>query len=501
MHCHRRRYWVGLAVIALGTALGCENKALQNAQTYVAVREYGRAKDILELEIKADPKNVDAYLLLGKIRLLEGSPAAAAEPFDKALILSTKAKGQIAATYLDAAKTLYGLQDRRDGTSWRTIEVCLEKATIYGDDTKGKVSAWALEEASKAVSAEKTVAPIRLLLIAGRIDPGARNDIGTFALKTARAYQEKSFLPEAIAWALTAGEMSPDALKGAAKVIRDAAVLLPLPEGTSAATSGLAKAVQWDSAFEKDDDVQWLRLVRLAGDSARGASQYLVEFPGGKHREDATRLAADAGRSKGEQVRGIAPTGDGLVLEGLETIRLNNAIQVSDRVRGAFDFDGQSSFGVGPTDERLSPPKMLSVCIWIKTTAREGHVIEKNNESRYRREGWVMAVDPPEGRIQWSAGLDSGYPMVMSNKSVADGIWHFVVGVYEPGRLTLYVDGNLEGVTTDGVPQVFAQASRPLNVARRNNGFGPDRYFRGTVGDVRIFDRALTESEIRNMFQ
>lgn len=49
--------------MALGAALfslACGNKVLKDAQKYVDVKEYGKAKELLELEIKSDPKNVDA---------------------------------------------------------------------------------------------------------------------------------------------------------------------------------------------------------------------------------------------------------------------------------------------------------------------------------------------------------------------------------------------------------------------------------------------------------
>ncbi len=263
---------------------------LKDAQKYVDVKEYGKAKELLELEIKSDPKNVDAYLLLGKVRLMDREPDGASESFDKALILSTKAKGKIAGAYLEAAKTLYSDKDKK-GRSGRAIRLYLEKATTYDPDFKKEVAAWALEEAEKATATEKTTDPIDLLSFAGETDADSRKGIGTFALKTAKAYQEKNFLPEAISWGLLAGDMSADVLKDAAGVLRDAAIMLPLPEERDRAKAALAKAFQWNPSLEEDDDSFWVSRVKLGDSAMEGAKAYLERFPAGKHAGEAKPLA------------------------------------------------------------------------------------------------------------------------------------------------------------------------------------------------------------------
>ncbi len=218
---------------------------------------------------------------------------AAGEAFDKVLILSTSAKAQIGAAYLEAARALDGDKDRRDGAI-PAIERYLEKATTYEPASGKDVVAWASSEAERATAAERTTAPIGLLKVAGSLDPGSRVSIGSFALRTAKAYLEKGFLPEAIDWALLAGDTSPDVRKDAASVIRGASVLLKLPEQSALEAKALGRAVQWDPGLEKDDDVFWLRRVALESGSVEGARAYLATFPGGKHSAQASRAVAEA---------------------------------------------------------------------------------------------------------------------------------------------------------------------------------------------------------------
>ncbi|MBK8594994.1 MAG: type II secretion system protein GspG [Holophagales bacterium] len=296
------------AVTVLGLVLvGCDSAAVRNAQKYVDVKEYGKARELLDLEIKGSPKNVDAYLMLGRVLLIEMEPDAAAVAFDKALLLSSRAKGKIARAYLDAAKAIW---DDRDKTSKRnaleTISLYLNRATNYEPDSGKLASSWALEVAEKAVVAERTTAPISLLVLAGKFDPDGRRKLGEFCFRLAKSYQEKSFLPEAIGWALAAGELSPDQLKGAARILRDAAILLPLPQEKNVVEQAFGKAKQWDPSLEEDDDVFWLTRVTLA-QGPGGIQEYLAKFPAGKHTGEARPLAEiDLFRKAMGEIRSMA---------------------------------------------------------------------------------------------------------------------------------------------------------------------------------------------------
>ena len=97
-----------LALIVLTVLfLECGSKAVEDAQTFLDVKEYGRAKELLDLEVKANPKQEEAYLLLGKTNLLLEDEAAARKAFDTALLLDKKNKERIGAAYAAAGQALY----------------------------------------------------------------------------------------------------------------------------------------------------------------------------------------------------------------------------------------------------------------------------------------------------------------------------------------------------------------------------------------------------------
>lgn len=79
---------------------------------------------------------------------------------------------------------------------------------------------------------------------------------------------------------------------------------------------------------------------------------------------------------------------------------------------------------------------------------------------------------------------------------INDGEWHHVVGVAEDGVSSrLYIDGNLVG--TNGIPAFTDRANR---VRIGDNPDTSNREWEGEIDDVAIWNRALTDAEIRQLW-
>jgi len=96
--------------------------------------------------------------------------------------------------------------------------------------------------------------------------------------------------------------------------------------------------------------------------------------------------------------------------------------------------------------------------------------------------------------------LPAGYPA--SYVDVPNAIhagWNHVALVYTSREARVYVDGVLRATRTGivGASNLAADAM-PFNIGRRSNGAF---YFKGQIDDVRLFNRALTASEIADLSQ
>jgi len=112
-------------------------------------------------------------------------------------------------------------------------------------------------------------------------------------------------------------------------------------------------------------------------------------------------------------------------------------------------------------------------------------------------------------RLQFSVGYDGGFPgqaieLNVLNSPVNPNQWHHIAGTYDGSQLNLYVDSILVG--TEYYSGGFSTDNgRPLMIGQKNYRPGTPLNnvcaFEGIIDDVRIYNRALSESEIQELYQ
>jgi hypothetical protein len=121
--------------------------------------------------------------------------------------------------------------------------------------------------------------------------------------------------------------------------------------------------------------------------------------------------------------------------------------------------------------------------------------LDKTPDVPYRR-AWTMAVYQgrlfagtlPSGRVY---SLEAG-KCATHDRELAPG-WRHIAAVRGAGRLQLYVDGAAVAASSSFEPDDYDLTNeKPLKI-----GFGAHDYFRGSMCEVRLYGRALAESEVR----
>jgi hypothetical protein len=125
--------------------------------------------------------------------------------------------------------------------------------------------------------------------------------------------------------------------------------------------------------------------------------------------------------------------------------------------------------------------------------------IDHTPDVKYRR-AWTMAEFQgrlfcgtlPSGRVlSIEAGRNASY-----DRELPAG-WHHIAATKRGGSLKLYVDG--KPVATSST---FDSAAFDLSTEQAIKiGFGPNDYFRGSMRDVRIYNRALDDRELSELAQ
>ncbi|NOR66719.1 MAG: hypothetical protein GQ528_05115, partial [Woeseiaceae bacterium] len=148
----------------------------------------------------------------------------------------------------------------------------------------------------------------------------------------------------------------------------------------------------------------------------------------------------------------------------------------------------------------------VSVSAWVRTNSSDMQTIVSFDRSDYWRfEVGSQYVSP--GLVGWEVSTSSGVVDLGSQKRIDDGQWHHVAGVFDNGTMTVYVDGAPEATVVGGnafgtgsVRYGFV-GSQSEAIAFDGDRSGSPGYWMGSIDDVRIYGRALTQDDIAQVMR
>lgn len=166
---------------------------------------------------------------------------------------------------------------------------------------------------------------------------------------------------------------------------------------------------------------------------------------------------------------------------------------VNGRFGKALLFNGSNNYVSIPNSSSLDITSDITLNAWVKTVSTSSQpVIDDLYSSGFNSYSlWVGGAT--SGKVSW---YSSGWKE--SNTSVNDGNWHFVTETVASNHLSFYIDGRLD-------PNSYTVNS--LVVSNNNKAIGtrsdvsPTFKFSGSIDDVRVYNRALSASEVQQLYQ
>jgi len=162
----------------------------------------------------------------------------------------------------------------------------------------------------------------------------------------------------------------------------------------------------------------------------------------------------------------------------------------------ALSFNAGDSVEI-PSSDSLDITKAITMEMWVKVSA--GAEIK---QSGIERGGWevgeygIYPVYEGGTVIQFfdlpAACGDAG----IRGRSIQDGEWHYFTGTWDGKNILLYIDGELE--KSGGCDGELKSSNRSMYIGSRNGG---ERFLSGIVDEVRIYNRALTQAEVKKDMQ
>ncbi|MDQ3970395.1 MAG: PKD domain-containing protein, partial [Thermoproteota archaeon] len=156
-----------------------------------------------------------------------------------------------------------------------------------------------------------------------------------------------------------------------------------------------------------------------------------------------------------------------------------------------------------PSSSSLQLTRM-SVASWFKTTtnhADTSFIVNKGghgSETPGQNINYGIHMTGSEtitAMIETQSGVDHA---ATSTSAYNDGQWHYAVMTYDGTTVRLYIDGaQVASKSTAGaVPD--NTGTQPVRVGA--NSRAADRFFTGNVDEVRVWNRALTSTEVSNAY-
>ena len=174
----------------------------------------------------------------------------------------------------------------------------------------------------------------------------------------------------------------------------------------------------------------------------------------------------------------------------------------------AFLFNGTNAFIEVNSPEGLNiGDQSWTISSRIKTTVNTGiQSIVSRYECGFDPECGagdeaLYSMSVQNGLASFEIRSDNSTRFGISNTlSIADDTWHHISAVLDQNvnTLSIYIDGVLsDSISTDGLSTITDSGS-PLEIGRTfRQGWGvPSDYFDGSIDDIRIYNRALSSSEI-----
>jgi hypothetical protein len=183
-------------------------------------------------------------------------------------------------------------------------------------------------------------------------------------------------------------------------------------------------------------------------------------------------------------------------------------LQFGDAAQPLYDYEPYLTLSGSNYDNTASTASLqltrFTVAIWFQTTAdfsTNAFLINKGgagSETPGFNQNYAIWLNSNENLRCGFESLTGGDYYLVSSSKYNDGKWHYAVVTYDGNNLRLFVDGLQVSSRTTGNAVPDNTGGQPVRVGA--NSFSPNQFFRGNVDEARIWDQALTASQISDAY-
>lgn len=168
---------------------------------------------------------------------------------------------------------------------------------------------------------------------------------------------------------------------------------------------------------------------------------------------------------------------------------VDNPKWVNGKFGMALEFDGKSNYVAVPDNATLDITSNLTIMVWFnpKDVLTSRRMMSKNNSI------FVIFDFGDPNTVELLVKPNNDF-VESKTKDWKVGEWYHFAGTFDGKTLRVYINGELEGEKDIG--QKIATSDLELWIGADDFG-RPTDYFPGIIDEVRIYNKTLTEAQIK----
>ncbi|MFZ2726836.1 MAG: LamG domain-containing protein [Methylococcaceae bacterium] len=181
-------------------------------------------------------------------------------------------------------------------------------------------------------------------------------------------------------------------------------------------------------------------------------------------------------------------------LNGIENGTIN---YVQGKLGQALQFDGISTY-INSGNSSLFNVNQHSIIAWINYKQLSDYKVIVGKVNPYIYEAIGLGIGP-DGTLDTGFATDNEVNHLLISNIIPSNQWHFVVMTYDGAFVRFYIDGTF----TNSYPRtgIVRVNTNNLTIGRHGgDNRAADAFFNGLIDEARIYNRALTDTEIQELY-
>jgi hypothetical protein len=177
---------------------------------------------------------------------------------------------------------------------------------------------------------------------------------------------------------------------------------------------------------------------------------------------------------------------------------VTGAILTTDRYgnrNSAYFFDGSGDVITVNDDESIDITSAITIAAWRNLSLHTlGRIVRKVNTWGTSNGGYILSAADNYMNAELQINPSGGVNIIRIDSVFPYSTWEFVAMSYDGAKVSLYYNGQL--IHQEEVTGLIRDNSENLLIGSSTGV----EYFAGSIDDVRIYNRALSQNEIESLF-